>query len=581
MRARLIPSVCLAVVALSAVGAPARSQTSLPELEAIELTEPLHATLALLQEQWIEWLTAYHQRDAAAAAGVLGEIKQTMADLGVERLSDLSLGALVGAVQAARASDFERAEWALEAAELLDPRRPEISFAAATVANLEGNRLRGLMHLATGYLRTIWFPWERTIVLHDLALWILFILFLSVALFVGLLGGARGPALVQDLSEALEARLPSSAARAVAVAVLFVPLALPTGLLWLLIFWSVALWGYASRSERAVLLFAWLLLGIGPELVTEQRRHISVWMSPPTRVVENLAIRRVEGSLLTDLGELRVALPDSPAVKHLLADVHQQLGQWEFARALYLDVVDEEPDNAAAMVNLGAFYYRVADFASAIQLFQRASSSEDLAGQAFFNLSQAYSASYMFGHSEQILRQARQANDEGVSAWLRRSDVEPVVTVRGGLSRRSEIYGALEGSASAPGEASSIWVRLARSWSLRVAVLAAVLALVSSRWLSSRGFYRYRQEGERSKSDEREPLRTVLIPGLERAERGQGVGAFFELLLPVALLTLPLAGSLCYSIPWGFEPGKALMWTVAVVGLVAYVSRRVLRGLTA
>lgn len=579
MRARLISTICLAVVVGLAVTPAAFPQTSLPELEAIELTEPLHATLALLQEQWLEWLTAYHQRDAAAAAEVLGEIKQTMADLGVERLSDFSLGALVGAVQAARASDFERAGWSLEAAELLDPRRPEVSFAAATVANLGGHRLRALMRQAQGYVRMLWFPWERTIFLHDVGLWLVFVLFLSVAMFVALLGATKGPQLVRDLTERFESRLSPSMARGAALLVLFAPLALPTGLLWLLLFWSVALWGYASRSERAVLLCGWLLLGVGPELVTEQRRHIGVWMAPSNRVMENLAIRRVEGSLLTDLGELRVTLPESEAVKHLLADVHQQLGQWEFARALYLDVVDGEPTNAAAMINLGAFYYRVADFASAIQLFQRASSSERLAGEAFFNLSQAYSASYMFGHSEQILRQARQADDQGVSTWLARSDVEPVVTVRGGVARRAEIFDQLERVVPAAGEARSIWVRLARSWSLRVAVLAALLAMVATRLLRQRGFYRHRDREEGTA--DAEPLRHVLMPGMSWAESGRGGRAFAALLLPIALVTLPLAGRLGYSIPWGFEPGDVLMWTITIVGLALYGARTVMRGLRA
>ena len=58
------------------------------------------------------------------------------------------------------------------------------------------------------------------------------------------------------------------------------------------------------------------------------------------------------------------------------------MGQWEIARSLYLDVLDAETDNASAELNLGAFYFRVAEYASAIQLFQRASSNEAVAAAA-------------------------------------------------------------------------------------------------------------------------------------------------------------------------------------------------------
>ena len=58
--------------------------------------------------------------------------------------------------------------------------------------------------------------------------------------------------------------------------VLLWPLALPSGLLWLPLFWSLLLWTYLSASERVVLVALWLLVGAAPLVVTEQRRQVAV-----------------------------------------------------------------------------------------------------------------------------------------------------------------------------------------------------------------------------------------------------------------------------------------------------------------
>lgn len=562
-------------------GGAARAQSSLPQLETIEVTEPLHESLVSLQELWLEWLTAYHAYDEERAAGVLLDIVSTMRRLGMERLSDLSLGAGASAVQAARASDFERAGWALEAAELLDPRRPETAFSASTIARLEGRRLAALAWHVRGFARLVWFRWERAIVRHDLLLWVLMLIIVAGALFVALQTAAKGPALYRDLLDLVARKMPVQVANALLVAALFFPLVLPSGLLWLLAFWSILLWGYASRSERVVMVALWLIMGVVPLLVSQQRQKVEVLMSSPVRAIQSLSIGRLEGSMLTDLGGLRLILPESVAVQHLLADVHLQLGQWEFARSLYLDVLDAEPENASAELNLGAFYFRVADYASAIQLFQRASSSEAVAAAAFFNLSQTYSASYMFEQSEQILGQARRANEDAVSSWLRRSESAQVVTVKGGLARIPEIHEELLAIWSPTGQVPSFLARLATAWSARLVLVVLLAAFALERFARRKGFYRQRMEASGGEAEPDDSLRRVLIPGMAPALDGRGYRAFLELLLPVALLMLPLVGTLGYRVPWGYEPGDFMVWMLAAVGILLYVSRRVVRGLRA
>jgi hypothetical protein len=75
----------------------------------------------------------------------------------------------------------------------------------------------------------------------------------------------------------------------------------------------------------------------------------------------------------------------------------------------------------------------------------------------------------------------------------------------------------------------------------------------------------------------------VLLPGVTSAELGEGWKAFFALLLPTALLMLPLLGRIGVPIPWRYDPGRATSWVVASLGLALYFGvrlRRELRGET-
>src|SRR5436305_8675540 len=94
------------------------------------MTAQVRQTLKQLDEQWLQWVVQKNPQQAGAA---VNDLMETARQLGMTRLPDLSAGALAQAVQAARQQDFPRARWALDAAERLDPGRPETAFAEAGV----------------------------------------------------------------------------------------------------------------------------------------------------------------------------------------------------------------------------------------------------------------------------------------------------------------------------------------------------------------------------------------------------------------------------------------------------------------
>src|SRR4030095_13228567 len=228
----------------------------------------------------------------------------------------------------------------------------------------------------------------------------------------------KGASLYRDLADLIGRKLPRPVASVAAGLALLWPIVLPYGALWLPLYWSILLWGYATASERAVLVALWLLLGVSPLLLDAQRRHIAVALSPPVRAMQSWQEHRLYGSLFSDLGVLRSLLPESVAVKHLLADLHRSLEQWELARSLYRQVLEAEAPKTSALLDLGAYSFNKLDFGIAIQSFQKAAAIDPASAAAFYNLSQAYSESYMFDEQKAALRKAQEIDPKLVNTWL-------------------------------------------------------------------------------------------------------------------------------------------------------------------
>jgi tetratricopeptide (TPR) repeat protein len=569
MSRRLAEWIAAALLLLAAAPAVAATGVSSPQVTGVEMTTPVRRTLKQIEEQWLQWIVQNSRKDSER---VVDDLLATARQLGMRRLPDLSIGAIARAHQAAQQGDFERARWALAAAERLDPGRPAVAFARAYVDRRQGSYFSALGAMIGGGMRILGAPLERYLFVHGLILWGLCLLLLTGALFIAVQMVSKGGVLYQDLVAMFSRRFPPMIAAVATIVLLLFPLALPSGLLWLPLFWSVLLWAYSTWSERAVLLSLWLLVGASPILVASQGREVGVRLSPPDMAMESLVQHRLYGGLFTDLGVLRSLLPDSTAVKHFLADVHRSLGQWELANSLYQQVLESEPENVAAQMNIGAYAFLKGDFGTAIQHFQKVATADAGNAAALFNLSQAYSESYLFDESRKALDQARQISNSQVDIWVRNLSQQRVVTPDDGLHRIPEIRGQLM-STYRMQEGASAHLELFRRWlSLLVPVILALLAL--SIHLARRPFGLTEKTAEPRRQRTRDRWRRILVPGLTSAEAGEGIRSYFSLLPAVALLILPLFGGLGYRVPWGYDPGNLTAWILAILGILLYFGAR-------
>lgn len=552
---------------LLAAAAPGGAEVSSPQVTGIEMTASVRQTLKQLEEQWLEWVV---QNDPRQAEQTVGDLLETARQIGMRRLPDLSAGAVARAVQAAKQKDFARARWALAAAERFDPGRPETAFAESTVARLQGDWPGAAAARMRAYPRMLSSPLERYLWLLNLLVWCLILLLVAGGLFLAVQMLTKGTSLYQDLTGLFGRKLPRGIALAVAFVALLWPVLLPYGAVWLPLYWSVLLWGYASTSERAVLVALWVLVGVSPLVLDAQRQRVAVALSPPAQAMQSLEEHRLYGSLFSDLGVLRSMLPESVAVKHLLADVHRSLGQWDLARSLYRQVLEKEAENTSALLNLGAYAFLKGDFGGAIQSFQKAAAADPGNAAAQYNLSQAYSESYMFDEQKVALRKAQEIDLARVNSWMANAQ-QRVVTVSGGMARIPEIRRELlQGWGGGARGAGTDLFR--RGLSLLVALSFILVATVLH--LARRPLGYAERPAEVFPEGAFDRWGRILLPGVASAEIGEGGKSYLAILVPTALLMLPWLGKLGVRIPWRYDPGTLLSWVIAILGLALYFAVR-------
>ncbi|MEM8930822.1 MAG: tetratricopeptide repeat protein, partial [Acidobacteriota bacterium] len=363
---------------------------------------------------------------------------------------------------------------------------------------------------------------------------------------------------------------------ALTVLILIWPIVLPSGLLWLALYWSILLWGYGSSSERGVLIGLWLLLGLIPGVLSLQQRSAQIALVPASRLVDNLAEERLYGSLFSDLEVLRSLVPDSDTVTEIVADLHRRLGQWEYARAIYTELSQdpERPraDTAAAFSNIGVYFYRRGEYETAVNYFARSIDADPSFAEGYFNLSRGHGQLYEFNEQHEAMARAKAlagaAADEWNDAVAALAVEESSLPVDGGLRRVGELRTQIDDLWRRRDTATESWQDLLRRWqSLGVALVALIFAIMMHRLRGQMGHLSDRLPAAEHPVLDNRWVRLAL-PGLDSLRDGRGLRAFIAILLPVGLIMASFVRGLGYRTPLAMDPGHWLATAFAVIALV-------------
>lgn len=554
------------------------------ETGEFDLTTPVRIELKRLQDSWQNWTRAYYQDNEEQARAALSQLLSVVENLGMDKLPDHAVASAALAVASAEEDNVARARWTVDCARQLDPGRPEPDFASSAVEWRAHSYPAAVAARFRGYLKLFRLPLEGHLFRQNLGIALIYLLTLSGGLFLLLLMAFRGADLFHDLGRLVSPPLARAQADVAAFVLLVWPLLLPSGLLWLALYWSILIWGYATASQRGVVVALWIVLGLAPAAVTYHQNEVREQLLPPVRAFENIETGRLYGTLFLDLEVLGSLRSDSPVVKELFADLHRDFGQWEDARAVYDQMIKDDPGSrevAAALNNVGIFYYRVrGDFGSAITFFTDATEADPSFAEAWYNLSRAYYANLAFTEAHAPLAEAKRRDPARVEHWerLKESGQDIVVPINGGLKRAGELRRTL--AEMSAGEAAEARLLAPAYPSLGVTVVVVVAAVAVDLIRKKKGYPSRKFMGRPLFADHL--WLNALAPGWTSTRRGQGVQAFLGVLFVVAMILVPiLRRSTTYRPYLGYDAGPAVFTYTCIVVLVGFLGIRLTRALRA
>ena len=404
---RRLAAVVLACVAFATAG----------ELRAQQLSP---------RDVWQQVMTSAREGDLDAATKHITEL------LGTGRSSGLRTFPFYAASAAAMASESEKsnaeaAKWAAKSANALDPSSPVVAFSAsdrAAAANDWGSAvtlaLQGYGRLLRNY-RTSMLSRADLLIAAALALAITAIVF-AVALFI-----RYGRSMAHDFREVLGAFVSGGTVTVLAVALLFLPIFLWLGPMWLVFYWFAIFFAYSGVVERIAIVVLLILIGLLPIAMNVSSRWITGVDSPVVSAAVASQTQSYQPDALRRLQELIAVVPDQPMLYVLLGNLQAFEGADDLANLSYRRAIELRGNYAGAHVNLGNLYFLNNEFQAAITEYERAQRADPELAIAFYNHSVAAGETYKFDTQARMLEKARAADRATVEKLARNPPPQKIV----------------------------------------------------------------------------------------------------------------------------------------------------------
>ena len=315
--------------------------------------------------------------------------------------------------QAQKAGNKEASSWARKAADQLDPQSPAVSFSNADAAADQKQWGAALPAIFTGFARVFANYRTRLLSRSDMIILIALAIALTAAIFALALFIRYGRSMAHDFREILGGRFRGGSVSVLAFALLFLPVFIWLGPIWLLFYWFVIFFGYANPTERTAIIVLALLVALLP-IVLDQT---ATWIAGVDSPVVIAAIASTEQSyhpeVLRRMQELVAIVPDNPTLQLLLGNLQLQEGNEQQAAVHYRRSL-ELHESAGAHVNLGNLHFLENDFGAANTEYAKAETLDPNLAIAFYNHSVASGEQYRFDEQGQKLEQAKKIDRSGI-----------------------------------------------------------------------------------------------------------------------------------------------------------------------
>ncbi|MDX1583323.1 MAG: tetratricopeptide repeat protein [Thermoanaerobaculia bacterium] len=372
---------------------------------------PLHAqaSVGTLQDVWMESLRLAADGSFETASENLERVKQISQQLGVPYYP-LYAKSAVGLAREAQLDGNEALQnWAEEAAIELDPLSPEVQFVLADIAKNEGDWGAAATHLLNG-VKNVFFKYTASLAAR-------FDLLLTISVAVLLLACAAGVVLtirygrqiIHDLRESLSQRFSPGASTVIAFAILFLPLFLWLHPGWLVPYWFVLVFGYASVRERILIVILLVAIALVPFVAAWSAYRLAGARTAVVQASELVHRGAYDPEVSARLSELLVVMPEEPKLHLLAGNIALIEGNQNEALVHYQRAAELDDSFAGAHLNIGNIHFLNGDFPAATVQYERAAELRPEMVAAYFNASVVAGESFNFERQAQQLDLAKDA----------------------------------------------------------------------------------------------------------------------------------------------------------------------------
>ena len=375
---------------------------------------------------WPQAATAARDGDFDLAAKKKAELLTTGRTYGIKTYPVYAAGATALASESVKEKP-ELAAWAEKTARELDGRSPAVAFGEADRAartkgwaNAVPIALQGFVHVFRNYRTNVLSRADMMIVVAG-AVAITAIL-LALALFI-----RYGRSMAHDFREMLSTLFSGGSVTVLAFALLFLPLFLWLGPMWLLFYWFALFFGYAGIGERIAIVVVLLLVALLPVALDWAAHAIAGVDSPVVAAAIASNADSYEPNALRRLQDLLGVVPDDATLHVLMGNLQSFEGSDDQAGVHYRRAIQLRPSYAGAHVNLGNLLFQNNEFQAAMTEYEKAEKADPKLATAFYNHSAAAGELYRFNVQAEMLEKARKADPEFIERTTRNQPQQKIV----------------------------------------------------------------------------------------------------------------------------------------------------------
>ena len=261
--------------------------------------------------------------------------------------------------------------------------------------------------------------------LANLLLWILSSFLLTLAIFSLVLFFKYHAFISHHLKHLMRAKKDGKALGALSLLLLFTPLLLGGGWMWLLGLWLLVFWFYGNRADRAVTMVFLVALLLLP---TGVRINSAFLVSLTGHGIFDIA-KANTGVFNEELRQKMLAVqkknPQDPDILQAIGLIEKRMGKFKEAEQHFLRWAQLEPRASAAFNNLGNIYLASNRTDKAVEAYQKAIQLEPAKTESYYNLGQAYLLNLLLNEAESEFRRASELRPQLTSFYTSISSRNP------------------------------------------------------------------------------------------------------------------------------------------------------------